>query len=376
MFEHRHLPLALFLASGLFSVGNVAAQTIAKPTLNKPSNGAKDWLFNKPANGSREGFEWGAVTNATGYQIVISSTSNFDGFTDGATPSCKASCVYKAIGKVTMAGVDQFFGQWWLRDTYFWRVRATAGGKVGAWSDSRTFLPTSKPAIVASAMLLDSKPRTESPASQATSSTKGARWLDETTDGDGGRLRTAMALYDKAPAKDKSPSLSKSLKDSMDVALTNAKPAKGQTVWAAAERLKLIDRIVLKQVAGKVPTDDQGTLDRLGIRAQCKEFVDRMVNTGGGKSTTYTGAPLTNGNARPGMYVFMNTNEHAAIVNAVKFESGDAVWVRRSEANWGGGWNSNPRGQVPWARMVSHSEEVQLDKADAKARTFRARLSF
>ena len=111
---------------------------------------------------------------------------------------------------------------------------------------------------------------------------------------------------------------------------------------------------------GTVPTTDNGTLAYLGIRAQCKEFADRMVQAGGATTRPYASTAVARANIRPGMYAFKNDQGHAAIIVAVYWDaSGQPTQLRLAESNWGIGWN-NPTGQVPWNRTVATGREVSI----------------
>ena len=111
---------------------------------------------------------------------------------------------------------------------------------------------------------------------------------------------------------------------------------------------------------GTVPDTKNSILSYLGIRAQCKEFADRMVASGGGTKKTYGSTPVANSNIRPGMYAFKNGNGHAALIVAVYWDANsNPTKLRLAESNWGTGW-AGPAGQVPWLRVVTTVREVPI----------------
>ena len=98
----------------------------------------------------------------------------------------------------------------------------------------------------------------------------------------------------------------------------------------------------------------------LGVRRQCKEWVDWIANNNGGKSIPYknTTKTLTAENAASGKAVYLKSPIHSAIIIKVNREnSTDGTTkvesIEIAESNWASAW-SHPVGQVPWKRMVKN----------------------
>jgi hypothetical protein len=193
----------------------------------------------------------------------------------------------------------------------------------------------------------------------------GSPWLTDTSANDGARMRAAIQdvyNYWNGSGRPSLPlqSLPTAVQNTMRTHLTQEYPPstyRGYTNIndqnAFIERIRVVFN-------GTVPTTDNGTLAYLGIRAQCKEFADRMVQAGGGIKRPYSSAAVARTNLRPGMYAFKNGQGHAAIIVAVYWDgSGQPTHLRLAESNWGTGWN-NPTGQVPWSRTVRTSRDVPI----------------
>lgn len=205
-------------------------------------------------------------------------------------------------------------------------------------------------AIVAAAMNIHEA----SPQSIATGNAM--IWQTDTEGGDGKRMRDAIqVVYDYwsrsgRPALPFVAPLPTSVQNEMRVRL--------RATYSQTEQSAFIAQIT-SVFNGTVPGTDNETLQYLGIRAQCKEFADRIVQAGGGKTHTYSEGKALAVNPediRPGMYAFKKDSSHAAIIIAVKWDAnGQATDLRLAEANMGPGW-TNPKGQVPWKRGVRTRE--------------------
>ena len=115
---------------------------------------------------------------------------------------------------------------------------------------------------------------------------------------------------------------------------------------------RIIDQIVARAV-GVAPLTDQAALDMLQVRAQCKEAVDKIVRSGGGKSDLYagyaTGAVTKASDLTPGM-VLMNGTTHIMVITKVTRDAvGRLMSVDVRESNYESNW-SRPPGAVPWQR--------------------------
>ena len=96
-----------------------ATTQLSAPTLITPANNA----LNVPLNTT---FTWSSVTNATAYDIQLSTDSNF--LTSSAFSSATTSLAATNLLNSTV---------------YYWRVRAKQGSTSGAWSAVRTFTTVS-----------------------------------------------------------------------------------------------------------------------------------------------------------------------------------------------------------------------------------------
>lgn len=326
----------LILNLGILFLSLPAFAVTATPTLSAPANNQANWLFN-----SGQTFSWGAIAGAT-FRIVVSKNNAFSGFSDlGGASTCNSTCITKSTVSTSL-GKNIFSDYWWKEGTYYWRVRAhTDAGGTSAWSSTRTFTTTSLPGIVTNAI---------ASAGNAPQSIMGGIWLTDMAGGDGNRVRNAISTF----------STWVNTVGGFNTWVGNGRPAASNATQTAmrtnlntyvnADQTQWIEKIRVR-FAGAVPIDDNATLSLLQIRAQCKEFADRMVGLGGGVQKVY-GSPNVGQNIRPGMYAFKNDNSHAGIITEVKWNNAGAITTHIAESNWGVGW-SNPNGQVPWSRIVA-----------------------
>lgn len=347
---------AVILACLAAAGNSAAAAAPAAPTLAAPGNGAPNWLFSLNANGTRQAFSWNSSSGATRYEFVLGTSDRFPGF-DDANARCNTEDCKLLSTTGTAASAAALAGFVFEPRTYYWKVRAVSSQGRSAWSSVRNFTTSNREAVVSAARGLADSPTSRTDRADGKTPT----WLTELDVGtlgdniDGALLSAAWNTYGLAKAPrtlddSKGPT---ALRKSMRTNLTR-QAVGGVEPWKLAEIDKLIDRIAAKNVPASLPRN--ALLEKLGIRAQCKEFADRMVIAGGGTSKTYK---QMDGSAtldvRPGMYVARYINAHAAIVNAVRFDANGAVSARLSEANWASTWGSNPIGEVPWSRTVKHT---------------------
>lgn len=343
----------------LLAIQVQAAPTVVQltvPTLSTPANGATNWLFNLPTNGPRETLSWTTSLGTSQYEVVVSHQPNFSDAVDTTSGVfCSASCAARIVTGTSAKDLN-FSGFWWESGTYYWRVRAIYPTSRSAWSTTRSFVTARKPDIVVQA-----KNYSSSPASLAAG--PGRTWIDETAGGDGGRLRAAMQTY--RIARDKGLGTAGQQTQLARNMIANL----GGSDWSTDSKWSLISRIAATEETSPVPTTEQATLLRLGVRAQCKEFADRMVTAGGGTATSYPAVTAAgSSDPHPGMYVFRRDYKsstgtyywgHAAVANAIRVETDGSRSARLSEANSGSGW-SNPAGEIPWQRIVLHTNAKPL----------------
>lgn len=355
-------PVVCTLALAIATSWHSAHAATAVPTLRFPANLAGDWLFN-----GNSGFTWLPVSGAT-YRSLVSSNSTFSGFTDNTTTtsaSCNSSC-FTFTTTANGATRGKFAGFSWGPGTYYWRGRATTSvGGAGAWTTTRSFKPTITPDVVSKALSYSASP----------ASMLGTPWLtDVSANGgttDGIRLRNAINVfhqwvgtqggYTKWAALSPCPIPPALVLTPMSAALTASLPL---YQWSASSISSLQSRIQAKY-RGAVLSTNQATLDFLAIRAQCKEFVDRMMALGGRKKAAYS-AGVESNDIRPGMYAFKRDRSHAAVIQTVTFSSSGVPSAKLVEANWASGW-SNPRGGVPWERVVRKDRTVFVTSTEYRA---------
>lgn len=335
----------LLCIASLF-VGNAMAAQTTTPVLAAPASAVSDWLFNDGAS-----LSWNAIPTAT-YRIVVSESPNFTGFRENnGQSSCDSTCVTApapnaSAGKVLLANFH------WKARTYYWKVRAnTVAGGVSNWSEVRTFMPTSNPAIPTNAY---------NAAGNSPLSISGSPWLTDMSGGDGTRFSNAITNFKNwvdSAAVGGYANWVKNGRQSASSATQTLMNNNLSATYNATDRGQIIERI-RTNFTGTVPANENGIMELLGIRAQCKEFADRTVAAAGGIKRAY-GEGAAGSNIRPGMYVFKNDNSHAAIVTEVYWDTKGDAYVQLAESNWGSGW-SNPIGQIPWARTVSNTRIVSM----------------
>jgi hypothetical protein len=189
-------------------------------------------------------------------------------------------------------------------------------------------------------------------------SVTGTPWLGDTSSGDGQRMRDAINEVDRwYHAQSPLPAIPIA---SVPAAETTILRTKLSTyVNATGDADKLIARILAfyNPNATRPTTDDQ-TLAWFGMRAQCKEYADRVVAAAGGTKKGYTTAGLGGSARRPGMYAFRNDLGHGALVLDIYWDAtGTPTQYKLGESNWSTGW-SNPKGAVPWMRTVAVGRAV------------------
>jgi hypothetical protein len=188
-------------------------------------------------------------------------------------------------------------------------------------------------------------------------------WLTDAAGGDGLRMRTAIKRYidwTRAPQpKVSQTEIERQMRN--DFAATYDSSQQYAFVARIKARTPIYPPYFIGPIPYALPTTDQAALDYLGIRRQCKEWVDTLVREAGGRTYTYAGAPVVSAtSARPGMGFFKLDSSHAALIIDVRWQNGTAVEFQLAEANMGGGWPKNPPGQVPWERTVRTDRKAGL----------------
>ena len=100
----------------------------ATPSLYKPTNSS---IVSK----NNVNFSWYPSSGATNYRIIISSRSDFSGFTDANGSSiCTSTCFTATTGSATSLTRSMLYGN----QTYYWKVRASGTG-TSQWSPTWSF---------------------------------------------------------------------------------------------------------------------------------------------------------------------------------------------------------------------------------------------
>ena len=94
----------------------------------------------------------------------------------------------------------------------------------------------------------------------------------------------------------------------------------------------------------------------MGVRKQCKEWVDSIANDNGGHSITYSGTNVTLSkiNAQVGKAIYYTQFSHAAIIISLNRDLNfpyEVTSVQIAESNWADDWE-DPTGQIPWERTI------------------------
>lgn len=209
---------------------------------------------------------------------------------------------------------------------------------------------------------------------------EGKTWLTDLEDGstyqlqDGARLRNAIRRYsnwDASPASSRETYASVKAKMEADIGQVDTGRSNPPALYDATRRAKLAAQIVAVWDAKKlafnqrtpgalapaVPSNDQETMDFLGFRAQCFEWVASVGLRAGAKSISYASPGVTNRlSHRAGMAMFWYTangsGAHASIITSIESDaSGNPTYYHVAESNYASGWQ-NPGGAIPWERTV------------------------
>jgi hypothetical protein len=336
---------SVLAALGLMTATFSTHAATATPTLSLPANGTSNWLFNSGAN-----FSWSAINGAT-YRIVVSDSATFANFSESSSSCINSGCVTAQLG--TSYATPASLANYWFYGTatYYWRVKAyTSSGGWGAWSTPRSFTTTSTQlrSVVTNALAY---------AGQASpqSFTGGGWWTDMdipvgSTIPDFTRYSNAMTTLSSYVA---------SYAGGMNAWINAGRPITTAVRTSMRASLSSYPSVSVKDAtidqmravyAGLVPTTYNGMLSLMRIRAQCKEFADRMVMAGGLKRLSYTSTGTSY--PRPGMYAFWTPARHAAIIRAVSYSTANTPSAMLIESNWSPDVWENPDGQTPWWRTV------------------------
>jgi len=181
-------------------------------------------------------------------------------------------------------------------------------------------------------------------------------WQTDTYGGDGQRMRNAINRFATWRASNGLKSIPNSLVTAMQSDLL--------PTYTGTDSTNLVNQIIYVYDSTTVrclckfatPQTDEQTLAFLGIRAQCREWVDTVVIRAGGTPRAYNSAGIqaVAANFRPGMGLFFPSIPHATLITDLFRSPNGSVQFRIAEANWGTGWR-NPSGMVPWLRALQNT---------------------
>ena len=177
------------------------------------------------------------------------------------------------------------------------------------------------------------------PASQTTFTWKGknwSTWQTDTASNDGLRMRNAIKRF----AIWRSANLGKLVPSTLITAMKS-----DVNTYPGSYGALLVNRIIsqydTKQALCRCslapPQTDDQTLTFLGIRQQCREWVDVTVIKAGGTPRAYgVGVQSDPKKFRAGMGLFFPNIPHASIITAVIFNpNGSVKQLAIAESNWG-----------------------------------------
>jgi hypothetical protein len=195
-------------------------------------------------------------------------------------------------------------------------------------------------------------------------------WLTDVADGDGLRMRNAIDIYDMWKKND--PSYQKYKPKQIDQLMEGVF---NKSNYLKSQISQLVSRIKETYDNGykPIPTNDEETLQYMGIQKQCLEWVMSIVDSAGGTSKNYQIAvqegSIPRNSVRPGMgyYVYTITKKgniiggHAMLITDTQYDlDGNLTFFKVAESNYGGGWPQNPPGEIPWLRVVDDRNDTWL----------------
>jgi hypothetical protein len=131
----------------------------------------------------------------------------------------------------------------------------------------------------------------------------------------------------------------------------------------------LVDRIIALDPTSAIDdivqgqSEDEQTLQFLGIQKQCLEWAMTIAHDAGGSDIYYNNADqsVSNARVRPGMGYYNISGGHAMLIVDVKYDNnGNPTKLKVAESNWLPDEWSNPNGQIPWNRTIAVGREVDF----------------
>lgn len=332
-----------------------ATQETGEPNHAGKSGGKSVWwTWRAPSNGSVQidtiGSNFDTVLGVYTGSRVSSLTATASDDDSGGNNASKVT--FNAVSGTTyQIAVD---GYWGASGTITLHLSTTPSGPIAGWSSKtgyRSAATAVQLAIVSNASAAVGG--SSGPSRVAPNGMAGA-WLTDVSGGDGGRMQSATQVYHKwYVSQPRASVMPSSVRNSMFQKFDGS-------VYGRTQKDMLINRIVevynRAAFSGPVsiPTNDQATLEFLGIRRQCLEWTASIALDSGGKAKNYSAPSVTNpADIRAGMGLFKTDKSHAMIIVDIEWDaSGKPVCYKVAEANAANSTWKNPSGMIPWERSV------------------------
>ncbi|MER0441582.1 hypothetical protein [Emticicia sp. W12TSBA100-4] len=189
------------------------------------------------------------------------------------------------------------------------------------------------------------------------------RWLTDCADGDGARMRSAIAKYDKwyranVKTRCSTPVVPASVRTDMYNSFSGS-------AYDVTRRNALVNQTIARynsfacNSSVAVPSTDNATLSFLNIQRQCLEWAETIGRSAGGSARGYYATGVSSvANYRPGMALYKTDRSHATLITDIYWNADGTIRkVKVAEANYGSGW-INPNGMIPWQRTVAVGREI------------------
>jgi hypothetical protein len=194
-------------------------------------------------------------------------------------------------------------------------------------------------------------------------STPTGGWQTDTADRDGEKMRKAIDHY-------RAWYYSQSNRSNLTPIKTQMFNDFAGSAYGTDQKNKLVNRIIercnlaIQRGPFLAPRDDNQTLAFLDVRMQCLEWAMTTARNCGGIYKSYSNtknAPkVPMQSIRPGMGLYRPDIPHAMIIIDIRWDTnGNPAEFEVAESNWANGW-SNPKGAIPWERMVQRRKGVTL----------------
>jgi Bacterial pre-peptidase C-terminal domain len=231
----------------------------------------------------------------------------------------------------------------------------TFTGNIEGWSSVTGFRKADnnvREAIVGAAIATSGQSSGQSSQFEGESDT--GSWLTDIAYDDGERMRNAINVYDdwyknEVPYQDYNED---EIKLEMETAFSDSD-------YQNAQKTALVERIIA-QYNVPVPSNEEETLQYLGIRRQCLEWAMTVAYSAGGNYVGYSASSVESKKVRPGMGLYNGRSHAMIIIDVYNDVNGNPTTLKVAESNYASDW-VNPEGQIPWGRTIKTGREVSLN---------------